>query len=718
MESLDVSLTFTLATPHRVARMAASSAAALGRALARVTAPASSRSLARACRRVRRRVSPARAAGARLAILEPLARPRALSTLARASGKVPMFDYTALVASTAEINALATPAKIDSCAQLDPHSLILNARAADGRVAVRVSWHPTTAHVALSASAPRAEKSENLSFGEVTNATLRGKVLLDASCGTPFERACRLSFGERPGGDVEYELVCEVMGAQSNAFLVDATREGTVVACGYQPGEGRAGARRLATGRAYSAPPTAPGLDPPVGAREGIRGWVDIIRGVANGREEGERSRVDACVVRAFRGVSPALARALARGANVPDGAVVGDMTDEAWSALYDEFNRWIESVRDGAVSLDSARWCEEFGQLLLHSSVVGAPLPPRADDLSVAGGPIGALFGAVYGEAGDKDVFDRERSRILQAVRSRLKKLASKEAGFYKQLEAASGHEKIQEHADALMAYAYSYVAGSSELEGQDFTTGEPTKYAVDPEKGPVATAEALYKKTRKLRRTADAVEPLIEENEREMEYLQQVEFSIAEVSEYGSRDDLLFIEEIGAELEDGGFLKPTGKGAEAKIRAAKDGGKKGGKPKTGKAARKQEMMSAIRVYVAPSGKEVYCGRNSRGNEAVSLHFGKEHDVWFHVRGAPGAHVILRQQPGDKASDEDMQFAANVAAFHSKARAGGKVDVSYASPRHVRKPAGARLGMVTLERESVMIARPDDVTDVCERSE
>ena len=117
---------------------------------------------------------------------------------------------------------------------------------------------------------------------------------------------------------------------------------------------------------------------------------------------------------------------------------------------------------------------------------------------------------------------------------------------------------------------------------------------------------------------------------------------------------------------------------------------------------------MANVRTYVAPSGKEVLVGRNSKGNEAVSLKIGQNQDVWFHVRGAPGAHVILRQQPGETASAEDMTFAADLAAFHSKLRTGGNVDVSFTSPKHVRKPAGARLGMVTIGEESVMNGAPD----------
>ena len=654
---------------------------------------------------------------------------RRRAVVARASPP-PGFDYTALVAAVREINALSAPAKIDACVQTDAHSLAVRGRGVDGGArGFRVSWHPVTAHVATT-SARGSEgvgggretfdaKRDNLSFGERANRVLRGKVLLEATMCGEWERACRLRFGERPGAEVEYELLCEVMGRYSNAFLLDVARGETVLACGYQVGERQTSARRLGVGYAYEPPPTAPGVDPTTVVD--AEAFEALIREVCArvSASESNAMRLDGCLVRAFRGVSPALAKALTRGAGVADGARVQDASASDWRAVYEEFKTWMMSVdfdgaRGGRVALEDATWCEEFGQLLLHPSTAGSPLPPPADDLGADGGPIGALFGIVYGEVEEKDVFERERSRILQAVRARLKKLASKEAGFRKQLDAAGGHEAVQERADALMAYSYNYKAGATELEAQDFTTGEPVMLEVDPEKGPVGTAEALYKKTRKLRRTADAVLPLVEKNAAEIEYLRQVEFSIAEANTYASRDDLLFIEEIGVELVDGGYLKPSGKGAEAENRVRATAKKKGTKPKTGKAARKREMMSAIRVYTAPSGKEVYCGRNSRGNEAVSLHFGQDQDVWFHARGAPGAHVILRQQPGETASDDDIQFAANIAGFHSKLRDGGKVNVSYTSPKYVQKPKGARLGMVTIDRESVIVARPDDVATVC----
>ena len=247
------------------------------------------------------------------------------------------------------------------------------------------------------------------------------------------------------------------------------------------------------------------------------------------------------------------------------------------------------------------------------------------------------------------------------------------------------------------------------------DFETGEAREVAIDPLIGPNATAEKLYKKARKRKRTASAVDPLLAAAQSELNYLEQLEFTLSELDGANS-DDILSLEEIGLELVDAKLMKPAGKGAAKAIRE-EERKKKGGKGKPSQQKNKnnkkrmarEAAMTNIRKYVAPSGKEVLVGRNSQGNEAVSLTIGQDQDVWFHVRGAPGAHVILRQQPGENANDDDLQYAANLAAFHSKLKTGGKVDVSYTSPKFVKKPSGARLGMVTIDRERVMTGRPDD---------
>ena len=83
--------------------------------------------------------------------------------------------------------------------------------------------------------------------------------------------------------------------------------------------------------------------------------------------------------------------------------------------------------------------------------------------------------------------------------------------------------------------------------------------------------------------------------------------------------------------------------------------------------------------------------------------------DVGMHARGVPGAHVVLRIPPGQAASDEDMQFTADLAAYFSKSRMEGKLDVTVANPGDIAKMKGARPGQVLVKKEKVMIGRPGE---------
>lgn len=99
--------------------------------------------------------------------------------------------------------------------------------------------------------------------------------------------------------------------------------------------------------------------------------------------------------------------------------------------------------------------------------------------------------------------------------------------------------------------------------------------------------------------------------------------------------------------------------------------------------------------------------GRSDADNEALSLRVARPDDWWFHVRGMPGSHVVLQSQAEDEASRAVLEQAAAIAAFHSKARAGGVVAVSCTRAREVSKPRGAPVGTVSIRKERVLKVRP-----------
>ncbi|MDJ0802721.1 MAG: NFACT RNA binding domain-containing protein [Desulfobacterales bacterium] len=111
--------------------------------------------------------------------------------------------------------------------------------------------------------------------------------------------------------------------------------------------------------------------------------------------------------------------------------------------------------------------------------------------------------------------------------------------------------------------------------------------------------------------------------------------------------------------------------------------------------------------TYTLAEGWTIMAGRTDADNDRLSLRIARPNDWWFHVRGVPGSHVILQVPSGREPSKAILRQAAAVAAYHSKARAGGTVTVSVTRARFVSKPRGAKPGTVQIRRETVLKVRP-----------
>ena len=112
------------------------------------------------------------------------------------------------------------------------------------------------------------------------------------------------------------------------------------------------------------------------------------------------------------------------------------------------------------------------------------------------------------------------------------------------------------------------------------------------------------------------------------------------------------------------------------------------------------------IRKFVSSDGLEIWVGMDDASNDELTLHAARANDLWFHVSGAPGSHVLLRC--ADILPDkESIREAAGIAAYFSKMRRGGKVPVHYVLAKNVSKPRGAKAGTVQIHKEKKIIVRP-----------
>ena len=110
---------------------------------------------------------------------------------------------------------------------------------------------------------------------------------------------------------------------------------------------------------------------------------------------------------------------------------------------------------------------------------------------------------------------------------------------------------------------------------------------------------------------------------------------------------------------------------------------------------------------YTLPGGWTVLAGKTDADNDDLSIRIARANDYWFHVRGMPGSHVVLRAMPDAEPDKATLERAAAIAAYHSKARDGGIVPVSCTQAKHVSKPRGAKPGTVEIRKERVLKVRP-----------
>jgi len=284
--------------------------------------------------------------------------------------------------------------------------------------------------------------------------------------------------------------------------------------------------------------------------------------------------------------------------------------------------------------------------------------------------GEPGAVFSS-FGEALDRALEHRlgsagarnQREQIERAIRRRERALAALAVA---EAEARTWPD-LQSKADLILTRLSEIRSGSREVEVEGFD-GHPLRLTLDPAVPPVAQAQALYRRAGKLRRRLEHNPARRQEIENEVARLHELSATL------DRRPDLApYLEEEAAELAPAPAPRPD------------------------RVAQRPQPRG-----LTVDGFSVLVGRSAQENDRL-LRAASPTDVWLHARGAPGAHVLIRTE-GRAVPKEVLRRAAEVAAWHSRARGERKVPVSYTEARYVRKPKGAPAGMVTLLREDVIV--------------
>jgi predicted ribosome quality control (RQC) complex YloA/Tae2 family protein len=565
-------------------------------------------------------------------------------------------DFTTLSALREDLGQSLLPARLEQVHQGDRYTLYLALRTLQGRRWLTLCWHPQAARICIGDTPPK--QTEVFSFGPQVWSQLGNLALVAIESPVPWERVLDLQFAQRPGDPVLWHLYVEVMGRYSNVVVVN--QAGQIVTVAYQVGQRQTRMRMVQTGSLYEWPPRPKQLAPSL--TEGIDRWQERLTLIPG--------PIGKTLIQVYRGLSLALVRDLMALSDLDPVLSTDVMDSTQWQRLFEQWRGWLSRVETG-------QFCpsliEGGGYSLIRSA------EPQ---------PLQALIQTYYSQQFDGEIYRQMQHQMLQKLMGLLTKLYDKRDLFLTRLSASDGSEVPRAQADLLMANLQRYSPGMQAITLEDFTTGDPTTIPLAPDKTIIQNAQGLYKRHQKLKRSRHAIEPLVAEVQAEVTYLEQVQIATQQLGSYETKADLLALEEIRDELVLAGHLPRND------LRT-KD--------------RKAETTSP-RQYHSPSGYEILIGRNNRQNDQLTFRSATDYDLWFHTQEIPGSHVLLRLPPGSVAEQADLQSAADLAAFYSKARESDQAPVVYTKPKHLYKPKGAKPGMVIYKHETVIWASPQRV--------
>ncbi len=307
----------------------------------------------------------------------------------------------------------------------------------------------------------------------------------------------------------------------------------------------------------------------------------------------------------------------------------------------------------------------ETAHDLLKISTGSELPFNQLAEQLSVAGKA--------------EDLQDLHRL-LLKLVSRQIKKLDKRLVRIREDLDRQMHPEINKIRGELILANLHQLKRGLRQVEVINYYSDPPQSMVVelDPVLDGQGNAERYFKIYKKYKRAADHHERRIAETEEELGWLRELEYQLNETVKNSDIDD------IAEELRTAGLLKDTG----------------------GLNARRTSSREGPRATRSPGGLSVVWGRNNRQNDEVTTRQLKSGDLWFHAHKIPGAHVVLKTA-GATPDEEDILFAARIAAGYSKGRHDSRVDVMEAVARNVEKKKGSHPGQVFVRDYKVRLVAP-----------
>ena len=441
------------------------------------------------------------------------------------------------------------------------------------------------------------------------------------------------------------QLVIEIMGKHSNIIFCDD--QGRIIDSIKHVSAQMSSVREVLPGREYFIPDTMAKHNP-LAIDESSFGQALKEKPMPLGK----------AIYTSFTGISPAVAEEICYLAGLESGITAGDLSGDMMAHLFRQFAYYMEDVRQGAfhpVIYYEGSAPKEFGAL------------PLTHYNGLARKEFSSISQALSTYYATKNTLTRIRQKsadLRHVVQTALERNRKKYDLQAKQLKDTQNREKYKVYGELINAFGYDLAPGSKNLTALNYYTGQEVTIPLDPTMTPQENSQKYFAKYNKQKRTFEALSDLIQETADDIQYLESISNALDIAL---SEADLAQIKE---ELIQSGYVRRKF------------------------TKKKVKLTSKPLHYLSSDGYHMYVGKNNLQNDELTFSFAAGNDWWFHAKGAPGSHVIVKSN-GDELPDRTFEEAGRLAAYYSKNRGSDKVEIDYVEKKHVKKPNGAKPGFV-----------------------
>ena len=579
-----------------------------------------------------------------------------------------------------ELNTALSGSRVDKIHQPGRDEVILALRSpASGNVRLLLSANPADPRLHLT-TLPLENPEKPPMFCMLLRKHMSGARLLEL-VQTPLERVVTLRFEALNdlGDRVERRLVLETIRHRTNLILLD--NEDRILDCIRRVGldgadklllqdEGAAPAvqrRVLQPGMFYRLPPGVDKEDPLTASREKLEALLSAAP---------EEAQADRWLLDTFGGLSPLVCRELAHRAGGAADVRLNILGPEGRSRLLDEMERLQSTVKEHRytpLTITIGGRPRDFTFL---------PVGQYEGTAQVERWPaFSPLLDAFFEQRERQDRVRQKGQDLIRSVTGARDRVARKIGNQEKELAATRDRDRLRQLGDILTSSFYQMEKGMTRLRTVDFydPEGREIEIKLDPLLTPQQNAAKYYKDYNRAKKAEEMLTIQLEKGRNELYYLNSVLENIS-LSE-GERD----LAEIRQELTDAGYLRRPAK--------AKDRGRR--------------VTSKPMEFMSTTGLRISVGKNNSQNDLLTCKLAGKGDVWLHTQKIHGSHVILWTQ-GGQPDLQSLNEAAVLAAWFSQGRDSSRVPVDYTPVRYVKKPGGARPGMVVYTTYETAQVTPD----------